>query len=356
MLHYACLCCIIHAYVALHTPSHRIPHAHSSHHACSPTTHSLDHPTNSRSMINGWQPMHPFPNKKWETNHLTGNLVTALHPQTATTLGNSLLLTGPQVWRNQIFRQALPEGSTLPVLYVSAITPTRLSTVMCQHYGTKVLPLLLSEQTKLSQCAMDNRSVQTGNKLPVAPVPATTTVTYAPVALHQVTELKTVLEQRKCRALTPYHYEVWQDLLDEAGLLSKYPKLPQSIWIGFNLKLPKFTETQTPPNRTTIIELSNQFNKIINLEITKQRYLGPITRNDMESLIGPFQTSPFSIIPKPGRPDNFRILQNYSFPHNISNDFPNPSINSAINSDDFPTTWGTFTIISLLIHQLPPNS
>jgi len=76
---------------------------------------------------------------------------------------------------------------------------------------------------------MDNRSVQTGNKLPVAPVPATTTVTYAPVALHQVTELKTVLEQRKCRALTPYHYEVWQDLLDEAGLLSKYPKLPQSI-------------------------------------------------------------------------------------------------------------------------------
>ena len=76
----------------------------------------------------------------------------------------------------------------------------------------------------------------------------------------------------------------------------------------------------------------------------------------MESLIGPFQSSPFSIIPKPGRPNNFCILQNYSFPHNISNTFPNHSINSSINSDDFPTTWGTFTVISLLIHQLPPNS
>ena len=34
----------------------------------------------------------------------------------------------------------------------------------------------------------------------------------------------------------------------------------------------------------------------------------------------------------------------------------NPSINSFLDSDDFPTTWGTFSIISLLIHQLPPNS
>jgi len=145
-------------------------------------------------------------------------------------------------------------------------------------------------------------------------------------------------------------------VLDEAGLLSKYPNLPQSIQTGFLLKLPKITETQTPPNTTTIIGLSNQFNNIINLKITKQRYLGPITRDDMESLIGPFQSSPFSIIPKPGRPDNFCILQNYSFPHNILNAFPNPSINSSINSDNFPTTWGTFTVISLLIHQLLPNS
>ena len=110
---------------------------------------------------------------------LPRNLVAALHPQTTTILGNSTTLTGPQLQRNHSFRQAFMEGSTLPVPYASAITPTRLLTVTRQHYGTKVSPLSLSEQTKLSQCAMDNQSAQTGNESPAAPAPTMITVTYA---------------------------------------------------------------------------------------------------------------------------------------------------------------------------------
>lgn len=59
---------------------------------------------------------------------------------------------------------------------------------------------------------------------------------------------------------------------------------------------------------------------------------------------------------KPGRPGHFCLLQNYFFLYNTSPLLPNPSINSFLNSDKFPTTWGTFSIISLLIHQLPPHS
>ena len=59
---------------------------------------------------------------------------------------------------------------------------------------------------------------------------------------------------------------------------------------------------------------------------------------------------------KPGKPRHFQLLQNYSFPYDMTPSQPNPSINSYLDSDDFPTTWGTFSIISLLIHQLPPNS
>jgi hypothetical protein len=33
-----------------------------------------------------------------------------------------------------------------------------------------------------------------------------------------------------------------------------------------------------------------------------------------------------------------------------------PSINSAINSDHFPCTWGSFSVISLLLFRLPPGS
>src|ERR1700683_3236874 len=72
--------------------------------------------------------------------------------------------------------------------------------------------------------------------------------------------------------------------------------------------------------------------------------------------IGPLQSSPFSIIPKLCKPGKFCILQNYSFPHKPTFAFPNPYINSHINSNDFPTIWGTLSLISLLIQWLPPQS
>ena len=107
-------------------------------------------------------------------------------------------------------------------------------------------------------------------------------------------------------------------------------------------------------NNAAISEYQTQFNKIVDSEIQKQRYIGPFSRQHTEALIGPFQSSPFSIIPKPGKPGHFRLLQNFSYPYDVSPALPNPSINSFLDSDDFPTTWGTFSIISLLIHQLPP--
>lgn len=79
----------------------------------------------------------------------------------------------------------------------------------------------------------------------------------------------------------------------------------------------------------------------------------------MESLIGPFQSSPFSIIPKPAKLNKFRILQNYSFPYKPSLAFPNPSINPSINSDDFPQPRALCPLLvyyftsCLQVHNLP---
>jgi hypothetical protein len=105
-----------------------------------------------------------------------------------------------------------------------------------------------------------------------------------------------------------------------------------------------------------VFEFSKEFSRIIGHELFKERYIGPATKADLEAIIGPFQSSPFSIIPKPGRINQYRNIQNYSFPITPSVAFPNPSINSCIDSDSFPTTWGTFTLVSLLIHRLPPQS
>ena len=193
----------------------------------------------------------------------------------------------------------------------------------------------------------------TGKAPPVVPACATTTGTSVQAVALPLTELKITLELRKLQALTPYKPKAWEFYLSAARLSRKYPFLPQSFCTGFILDYPIIKVTQTPPNKPSISDLQHEFDKVVRLEMAKQCYLGPLSCIDMESLIGPFQSSSFSIIPKPGRPGHYRILQNYSFPYIMTSSQPNPSINSFIDSNNFPTTWGTFSIIALLIHQLP---
>jgi hypothetical protein len=85
-------------------------------------------------------------------------------------------------------------------------------------------------------------------------------------------------------------------------------------------------------------------------------YIGSFTHLDLEALIGPFQTSPVSIIPKVGRPNKHRVIQKFSFPLQVSPHSPQLSINSLVNSNDFPCTWGTFETVCAIIQNLPPGS
>jgi len=88
---------------------------------------------------------------------------------------------------------------------------------------------------------------------------------------------------------------------------------------------------------------------IVMAEVKKGRYIGPFTWKELEDLIGPFQTSPLLVIPKPGQPDKYLLIQNLSYPYSVFTAFPNPAINSDIDSTKFPCTWGTFAAVSLVI-------
>lgn len=99
-----------------------------------------------------------------------------------------------------------------------------------------------------------------------------------------------------------------------------------------------------------------EFNSIIQKELNKGRYISPLLADMLEKLIGPFQSSPMSIIPKQGKPGKFRVIQNFLFPLSPSGPHPNPLINPYINAQDFLTTWGKFSIIYNLIANLPPGS
>ena len=319
-------------------------------------THNFTFPMNSQTR-GSWAPPLCF-RGNFPSSVTSATFVNAHFPHSGLLLFQGpLLQLSPQLTLpGRTFMQAHPERSILLVLSALAVIPTGLSSVLPLCYGITPSPVSLFAPTNSSPYEMASQSVVIGNVIPVAPLLPMMSVISAQAVLLPPMEPRSALELRKSLALTPYKPQAWEALLSESGLSSRYPFLTQNLHTGFLINIPKITSTQTPPNKSIITEYEDQFNKIVTLELLKQQYIGPFSHQLTKSLIGPFQSSPFSIIPKSGKPDHFWLLQNYSFPHITSLIHPNPSINSLLNSDEFPTTWGTFSIISLLIHQLPPHS
>lgn len=194
----------------------------------------------------------------------------------------------------------------------------------------------------------------TGRNPKAAKPGPTTADTNVPAAEVSSTALRAVISRRKLNAESPYNYQNWNRLLLHYQLHTKYPNFAFNLQYGFDLGIRPITTTFTPPNTPSTTQYASEFQAILQHEFTAGRYVGPFTQKELEEIIGPFQTSPLSIIPKPGRPGKFRLVQNFSHPHNPTHGIS--SINSSIQSDTFPCTWGTFTIVCLLIARLPPGS
>ena len=110
------------------------------------------------------------------------------------------------------------------------------------------------------------------------------------------------------------------------------------LCFGFNISFPPISTTQAPLNKESIVKFTDEFNKIIHNKTQKGCYIGLISGEDVEALIGPFQSLPFPIIPKPGQVGKYRNIQNYSFLNTPSTKFPNSPINSCVDSDLFART------------------
>jgi len=146
----------------------------------------------------------------------------------------------------------------------------------------------------------------------------------------------------------------WAEELSKHGLDSKYPNIADDIIRGFDLGIPTINQTYTPLNHTSVNQFSTAYYEIIGKKFTTGRYLGPFSRSEVEILIGPFQSLPLSLVPKPGKPGKFRAVHNFLHPHSPLSS--TASVNSAISADKYPSTYGTFTTICLTISRLPPGS
>jgi hypothetical protein len=166
-------------------------------------------------------------------------------------------------------------------------------------------------------------------------------------------ELKIVLADKRSRAHTPYISSSWLRLLTEANIVLKYSDLILNLETGFDAGIRVISSTYAPPNSSTLDKFPSEFASIIDKEYARGRHIGPLSQRQVEDLIGPFQSSPLSLVPKPGK-STLRLVQNLSFPSKPTRGVH--SINSTIDSDMYPCTWGTFPTICLLISRLPPGS
>lgn len=163
-----------------------------------------------------------------------------------------------------------------------------------------------------------------------------------------------VLHSPSFQTRTPYHADKWHTLLESNNLLNKYRHIPTSLQYGFNAAIKYIARTFIPPNDESISVYHDVFQQTIEHEFSVGRYEGPFSQQQIEDILGPFQTSPLSIVPKPNKPGKYRIIQNFSSPYKNTEGLR--AINADIISSDFPCTWGTFETICTTVLHLPPGS
>jgi hypothetical protein len=152
--------------------------------------------------------------------------------------------------------------------------------------------------------------------------------------------------------VTPFIADSWKKHLHEASTLSSFINIPCGIRNGFDMGIKSTpTETYIPANHNSSLAHPPAVWSHIRNELSHGRYTGPFSQSKLESLIGPFRTSPLGLVPKAGSPNEFRLVQDLSYPRN---DPERCSVNSEINIEDFRCDWGTFQRIASIVMDAPP--
>lgn len=147
--------------------------------------------------------------------------------------------------------------------------------------------------------------------------------------------------------ITPLDADKVEKLLSELGILESWHHVVEGLRSGFPMGIDTpLTSTHVFPNHNSCDQNPSFISAYIAGEVAAGRYSKPFDPATLESIIGHFRTSPLGLVvtTKP------RMIQDLSYPRNHPTI---TSINSSINSDDFPTAWGTFDSTAALILSLP---
>jgi len=149
---------------------------------------------------------------------------------------------------------------------------------------------------------------------------------------------------------TPLDADGLERVLRKFGIFEKWSHVIDGLRHGFDVGVKAETRgerTIIEPNHGSCNKSPQFISDYIASEMAAGRYSEGYTPQELESRIGPYRTSPLGLIPKS---DSFRLIQDFSFP---KNDPSRKSVNHSVDSDDFPTEWGTFDKTAAMILSLP---
>lgn len=142
-------------------------------------------------------------------------------------------------------------------------------------------------------------------------------------------------------------------LLYHLGILDTWSHIIHGLIHGFDIGIPTSpTSTYISPNHLSSKLDPGFISSYIAAEEAAGRYSPSFLPDELEALIGPFRTSPIGLVPKPNS-SKLRMIQDLSFPRNNPSI---PSVNSLIDPESFPTSWGSFVHASDMILSLPHGS
>jgi hypothetical protein len=156
------------------------------------------------------------------------------------------------------------------------------------------------------------------------------------------------------RIITPYSANAFHVYLSKAHLLDRYPELCFKLTHGFPLgNITDISTSFTPGNLASASPYRLVIQKYISDELNLRRLSGPFTQKELEAKIGPFRSSPIQVDVKPGEAGGkpkFRCCRNLSYRGNLGF-----SVNDDINSEEFPTRWGTATECAKIVRSISVN-
>jgi hypothetical protein len=151
---------------------------------------------------------------------------------------------------------------------------------------------------------------------------------------------------------TPFIPDQWEMMLNNISPFNNnFHDVPNSLRFGFDMGIETSpSDTYAPPNHNSALLHPDHVLSHIHNELSLHRYTGPFSRSKLESLIGPFRTSPLGTVPKTVDSVERRIVQDLSFPRN---DPSRSSVNYEIDIEKFRCDWGTFNDVRNIVIDAP---